>query len=253
VLLLVAAAFAGPSAAGTTGPDENGSSDGGDVLAVVNAGGGRFREVDDAYRLVLDGVVPRAVWFNDRPDRDAGSYTIAEFLEVFFTGDDPPNAALEVFDGPAAGAVLVVEIANPRYQERRARLVLDARVLGEDEVRTVEFNSHAERSTTDVPARFGAAALFVDDASGPCLATYWTFAGEIESMNGISCETAQAVLQAASDQHPENIGVDQYIYDFAFVTETWHALDQGDQAFFNRTDHDVAQSFAWYSCRREGC
>lgn len=84
------------------------------MLAVVNAGGGVFREANDGYRLTLKEVTPRAAWFSDRPARAAGFYSIDELDDVFFDDGDPPNAALEVFAGWAAGDVVVVEVANPR-------------------------------------------------------------------------------------------------------------------------------------------
>lgn len=136
------------------------------VLAVVNAAGGTLREAGDGYRLVLTGVEARPVWFTDRPEHAVGSLTIDELVEAFFSGDaDDPNAALEVFGGPASGDVVVVELTNPRHRRGSSRLVLDARILMEDEVAAPALRAHAERATSHAPARFGAAALYIDDAT----------------------------------------------------------------------------------------
>jgi len=220
-------------------------------LAVVNAGGGTFRMTSNGYRLTLESVTPRAVWFSDRPLRDVGAYTIAEITDVFFD-DDPPNAALEVFRGRGAGDVVIVEASNPRYHAGRGRLVLGIQVLGEEDIRASSFRSYADRAQMDVPARFGPAALFIDDAT-PCTATFDQTRGLIDSRNDISCETAQAVLAAADEQHPTPTGAAQYDYEFAVLLETWQISDHLDQAFVSRTDHDVHQGFTWISCSEFRC
>ncbi len=205
----------------------------------------------DGYRLTLRSVTPRAVWFSDRPLRDVGAYTIGEVVDVFFD-DDPPNAALEVFRGRGAGDVVIVEVSNPRYRARRQRLVLDAQVLGAADIRASSFRSYADRAQADVPARFGQAALFIDAAT-PCNATFDETRGLIDSRDDISCETAQAVLAAADEQHPTPTGAAQYDYDFALVLETWQISDHLDQAFVSRTDHDIHQGFTWVSCIEFDC
>jgi hypothetical protein len=153
------------------GPPAGAGSDAGEadrVLAVVNATGGTMREAGDGYRLVLDGVVARAVWFSDSPARATGSATIDELVRAFFSGDADPNAALEVLEGTRAGDVIVFELSNPRHRRDGDRLVLDARILDDDELAGSALRAHAERATSRAPARFGAAALFIDDATS-CL------------------------------------------------------------------------------------
>ncbi len=126
------------------------------LLAVVNATGGTLREAGDGHRLVLDGVAPRAVWFSDRPARGVGSLTMDELVESFFGSSASPNAALEVFDGPGAGEIVVVELSNPRVRRGGDRLVVDARIL--------RAGDGTEGASREVPPRFGAAALYLDDA-----------------------------------------------------------------------------------------
>jgi hypothetical protein len=249
--MVLLAGFTAPSVAGPDDPDAE------QVLAVVNTGGGTFRETGHGYRLTLTEVAPRAVWFSDRPSRDAGSYAIDELEDVFFVDEDAPNAALEVFSGRGAGEVVVVELASPRYEAKAGRLVLDARVLGRDEVLSTALEGHAELATDDPPNRFGSAALFIDDASGGCPAGFWAGQdGVVVSMSNIDCLEAQAVIAQALAQHPANIGSDQYDYDFAFYNETWHSFDQHDRATFNRTDSpdnvNARQSFEWHLCTERG-
>jgi hypothetical protein len=114
---------------------------------------------------VLKGVAPRSVWFSDRPARSVGSFTIEELIDAYFGGDDDPNAALEVVGGPGAGDVVVVELSNPRRGRGGSRLVLDARVLGEDDVADTALHDHAARASDRVAARFGPAVLYMDDAA----------------------------------------------------------------------------------------
>lgn len=163
VIALAVAALgvaAGPKAGAGSDP-----TDADHVLAVVNATGGTMREAGDGYRLVLDGVVSRAVWFSDRPARATGSATIDELVKAFFSSDVDPNAALEVLAGPSAGDVVVVELSNPRQRRDGDRLVLDARILDHDQLEASALRAHAERATSRAPAHFGAAALFIDDAA----------------------------------------------------------------------------------------
>jgi hypothetical protein len=246
-LLVVLAA---PSGAGTDATDTP------QRLAVVNAGGGTLSKSGEDYRLTLTQVAPRAIWFSDRPARDVGSYAIGELEDVFFVDEEAPNAALEVFSGRAAGDVVVVEVSNPRYQAQARRLVLDARVLGRGEILGTALEGHADRATDDLPARFGPAALFIDDASA-CASGFWTGQnGVIDSMSNIDCIEAQAVIAQAAAQHPTNNGGDRYIYDFTFYTETWHADDESNDDTFTRTDEpddvDARQSFRWNLCIERG-
>jgi hypothetical protein len=245
-MLAFSVAVAVPASAGTEPTD-----DAERLLAVVTARAGTFREVADGYRLVLTGVVPRATWFSDRPAREVGSFTIEEVAKEFFAGSDAPNAAFEIVDGRGAGDIIVIEISNPRYQARRSRLVLDARVLTKEDVTSAALQHHVQRSTSDVPARFGPATLYIDDATA-CPSTFWTFEGELGGLSGINCAIAQQVASAASAAHPVNDGAGQYLYDFQFLTETWSATDQEYHASFTRTDHDVQQSFEW-TCTEERC
>jgi hypothetical protein len=207
LLLLAAVALTSvaPASTAAAGTPPSGADE---PLAVVNAGGGSFTETADGYRLTLKNVTERAVWFSDRPERNTGSYSLAELDEVFFGDDEPPNAALEVFAGRGSGTVVIVEISNPRYQPGKDRLLLDARVLAADEIRTATLGDHAERATSDIPARFGPAALFVDDGCSYA-------GGSVVDLNGVTCAQALEVYNAFIDQ-------DQDCDDVLFVgDDTW--------------------------------
>jgi hypothetical protein len=180
----------GWSVPASAGPDADARVQ--ESLAVLNAGGGSFMETDAGYRLTLERVPPRAVWFEDHPGRGTGSFSIKDLEEAFFDGE-LPNAALEVFAGRSAGDVVIVEISNPRYQPRRSRLVLDATVLSDDAVRAARLEDHRQRATTSVPEKFGPAALFIDDS---CVGAN----GEVVfGLQNITCTDAAAVADAWID------------------------------------------------------
>jgi hypothetical protein len=188
-LVTVGTTFGCVSSVAASTPDDAGESDAAQSLAVVNADGGTTSETDGGYVLTLTDVVPRAIWFEDRPARGTGTMPIDELVDVFFDGD-PPNAALEVFSEPAAGTVIIVELSNPRYDADQARLEFDARILDDEQIRATGLGDHRERVTGDMPATFGAAALFLDDA---CMTSDGV---ALTGMSNITCADASAVIEA---------------------------------------------------------
>lgn len=73
----------------------------------------------EAKSLRLINVNPQVLYFSDRPDRIAGHLSMEKYLEEWTSvpddfNDDPPNAALSVYEpGEADNAVAVIEIENP--------------------------------------------------------------------------------------------------------------------------------------------
>lgn len=97
--------------------------------------------------LTLKGVSPTTIYFTDRPRREAGHSTTADFVAQWSEGNDsfakdPPNATLSVLAGNEVENV-VVTLSNPR---------LDGNDLTYD-VRTLEGT---------LPRAGGGAALFID-------------------------------------------------------------------------------------------
>jgi hypothetical protein len=177
--------------ASRAGPlDETGGGD--PILAVAQAGGGSFEEAENGdYELTLTDVGDQAVWFTDRPARQAGSFSISAMNEAFFTdGQNPPNAALEIYEASDGDNVVVVEITSPDYDEGAGTLKLDARLLDASEVAGTELSHHGERAGTDSPSEFGRAALFVDDATD-CS----TSVGTAIDIAGMDCTEVRAVVE----------------------------------------------------------
>jgi hypothetical protein len=196
VAAVASVGYGGVVAAGTADDDR-----GEDVLAVVNVGGGTFTERDGGYRLTLTAVPPSAVWFADRPGRAAGTMPIDELLAEFFVGE-PPNAAVDVFADPAAGAVVIVELSDPHYDAAQQELSFDAEVLEDHQIRGGGLEDQRQRVTDRVPSEFGAAALFLDDS---CT----TSQGTAGSLQNITCAQVNAVVNGfAQSDFPESYHFD---------------------------------------------
>ena len=74
----------------------------------------------DGQTLTLRGVTPSTLYFSDRPKRDVGHMTTADFVDLWAIGDnsfesDPPNAVLsflEPGDNVPEDAVVVLKEPN---------------------------------------------------------------------------------------------------------------------------------------------
>jgi hypothetical protein len=139
--------------------DETGSA-----LGVLNAGGGTFEiTADGSYRVTLTDVPSRAVVFGERPARFAGTVSSRDLADAINAGDDPPNGALEVYDGTDDGDVVVVTIANARFDAAAGRLVFEGELLGADEVRGTDLQAYGGQADSQLEATFEDVALFIDD------------------------------------------------------------------------------------------
>lgn len=152
------AAFAGESTADAPPPQVP-------LLGVMSAASGRYQ----SGTLTLEGVQPSAVWFSDRPTRDAGTMGIKSFLELFFRGDDPPNAALAIAGANESRDVAIVELSDPVYRSSKKRLTFTAELI--PDVAPDRLAAHPRlaayvvRNDGRLPKRFSTNALLVDSAA----------------------------------------------------------------------------------------
>ena len=138
-------------------------------LTVIQAGGGSVEDTGSGLELTLRDVAPEVTAFSERPERVAGTVPTDDYVGTWageYEGD-PPNAALSVSSGGEA-ITLAVELDPPRRSGDeltfRARRIedpgdaLDPPVVagGDDEL----------------PSRFDAASLFVDDGGLMQLVAY---------------------------------------------------------------------------------
>jgi hypothetical protein len=131
----------------------------------VSSGSGRY----ESGTLRLERVQPSAVWFTDRPTRDAGTMGIQDFLDVFFRGDDPPNAALAIAGADASGDVAIVELSDPVYRPKKKRLTFTAELIPDVSPERLAAHpglaAYAVRNDGRLPKRFSTNALVVDSAA----------------------------------------------------------------------------------------
>jgi hypothetical protein len=136
-------------------------------LAVVTAGGGSFEpDADGAGLLTLSGV-DQAIWFTDRPYREAGVYGIDEMNGVFFADPEPPNAALDIISAAdESHDVLILSLSSPSWDAAIGTLSFAAQVIDPAvvEVEGSPLAVQAERADPSIPRDFDLAALFIDDA-----------------------------------------------------------------------------------------
>lgn len=156
IAVLAAAALAAGASTASAAPS---------LLFVQQASGGTLTTSGSAYRLTLRGVTSVAS-FTDRPTRDAGSELAATFVRRWKArgfSADPPNAALVLDGAPRGRDLAILTLSRPRYSRRTRTLTFTARPLkGRAGGALAAFE--ARRDPIRVQ-RFGAASLFVDNAS----------------------------------------------------------------------------------------
>ena len=214
------------------------------ILAVVQASGGSFEGGDgDTHELTLEGVPDQAVWFADRPARRTGSFSIPEMNDAFFGDQRPPNAALEIFEADSGGGVVVVEVSEPQYDAGAETLRFDARVLEPNAVKSTTLAAHADRAETTVPAEFGTAALFIDDAT-----TCYSNLGEVtDFFGGINCEQAQAAANALGRSGLETCNTNQFV-TFTANGQSWECdLSYAPLSLFSFSAQGPGWTFSLYA------
>jgi hypothetical protein len=136
------------------------------LLGVLNAGGGTFED----GTLTLTEVDPSGVWFTDRPVREAGTAGLDAFTELFFSREDPPNAALEIAGADESGDVAVVELSDPKVDAEAGTVSFSATLIAPDDAEAIVAHpglaGYASRNDKTIPASFGANALFFDAGQG---------------------------------------------------------------------------------------
>jgi len=143
------------------------------LLFTQNATSGSLRALEgknsERYVLTLNNPGRQVIWFQDRPGRQSGQMAIRNFIKAWesygFT-EDPPEAALSVLGGADHEDTAILTLGRPRYDADKRKLRFPARAESEATGTLANFESQRDRR---VPRRFGAASLFIDDATGPVL------------------------------------------------------------------------------------
>jgi hypothetical protein len=145
------------------------------VLYALTAARGTLTAVEGKkrhYVLTLRAASDHVTWFTDRPARQSGFLPTAGFVSRwagYGFDTDPPNVALVVREPSGATDTVVAVMTRPKVTATgvfTARL----RVLSMDQAQALgsHLKSHAGRHDLKIPARFTAAALFIDDVKPSC-------------------------------------------------------------------------------------
>jgi len=104
--------------------------------------------------LTLGDASPMTTFFSDRPERLTGQVRNDLFAKLWNEGkngfkDDPPNAALTVFNPEGKPQQAIVVLTNPRMEGKN-----------------VLFNARTLKG--EIPAQGGESTLFIDGYQTPC-------------------------------------------------------------------------------------
>lgn len=144
-------------------------------LFVQSAGGGTLEAIAAApgqYRLSLTNVLPSVVYFSDRPVRRAGHGSIQTLIDNWAAGTDsfaadPPNAALDILDGPAGANVIVLELHEPAYDLATRTMTYRVVILPSSERSGLADLVSRAAPAAAIPSRFGTSTLFIDAGCSP--------------------------------------------------------------------------------------
>ena len=135
------------------------------LLYLQEAQSGTFEQTGEGEStLTLESVSPRTFYFSDRPDRVAGSLGTSDFarLETLFDPDDQPNAAIVLSDAQGTDEdVVVVTLANPRYDASTQTFTYDTTIV--DEVTKGLAGWESDRDDS-LPPSFGHVSLYIDSS-----------------------------------------------------------------------------------------
>ncbi len=138
---------------GCGGSGDSTGYDGPELLFVQSANEAYLR----GDRLILEGL-QEVAWFSDRPYREAGRATTADFIDVWRKGENsfaenPPNADLVCSIGSEDVTVLV-ELSDPVLDVASSQLSYRVEAIGGSEV------------PAELDCASGTAHLFIDALRG---------------------------------------------------------------------------------------
>jgi uncharacterized protein YjbI with pentapeptide repeats len=148
------------------------------LLFVTSAASGTIAPVtgsSSTYSLTLQGLDRNVVWFSDHPARKAGTVPAGAFVQDWsgygFTSD-PPNVALVLDAAHPGHDTAVGSLSSPSFDPGTDTLRADFTVFAGQRLSHVtgDLADKAQRAVgATLPATFGGASLFIDDAWQPLL------------------------------------------------------------------------------------
>lgn len=134
------------------------------MLFVVQGTGGSYADTGDGTAtLTLTGVNGQATWFNDRPQRQAGTAAVPAALEMIGFSKDPPNAVMTVSLADPTHDALALKLENPSYDQANAALTFTATPLKKPAGAGLAV--YRPQLDDSVNTSFGEFSLFVDDTN----------------------------------------------------------------------------------------
>ncbi len=173
--------------AGCTSGDENGdgekakpqaaASSAGGQLFVASASDGTLEplEAEHEFTLTLGRVHDSVSVFTDRPERKAGTESLADFAAAWDQrgfAETPPNAAV-VWGKDSSTRIF--ELSDPAYDAAADTLAFTAHDLG-DESSTALSSSQGIPDDDELPTDLGEVAVFIDNAEGKSGGALYFFA-----------------------------------------------------------------------------
>jgi Pentapeptide repeats (8 copies) len=149
-----------------------------ELLFVTSAGSGSLQAKAGSattYALTLDGLDRNVVWFTDHPARRAGTVQADAFVgdwSGYGFKADPPNAALVLDSAHPGHDTAVGALSSLTFDPESGRLQADFTVYRGQQLKGVHgaLADKVRRATGAVlPASFGGATLFIDDAWEPII------------------------------------------------------------------------------------
>lgn len=133
--------------------------------ATLAAGATPVAAQHGAYVLTLRGHTGGTIGFSDRPARDFGEVPTSRFFTgLGFFPNNPPNAALVMDTPEQQGAVVLVELLDPRYDPSNQTLTYEANLLHQyPNAKGEVLASLAAKAERTPPASFTNVSLFIDD------------------------------------------------------------------------------------------
>jgi|GEM_PF-2322880 len=130
------------------------------------------------FILELRDVSHDTVYVSDRPERIVGAVQTGKFLKGFDFGiDNPPNAAVVLTEPVSAEQdVVLVELSQPRYDEKMRKLTYRASLLGE--YKGLGLKSFIARKDESLPNEFRSVSVYIDDCPDNYVRCYGRYRGE---------------------------------------------------------------------------
>jgi hypothetical protein len=171
-------------------------------LYVQSFGGGTLTKATDGvdrFLLVLEDAPASTIAFADRPSRKVNAFPTDTLPEaISFDPGDPPNAALVTTSDTGETMVIVVEMLEPTYDPVAHTLSYPVSDL--DDFSLIDDGLAASvRSVHDMPARFGAASLFIDSGDGDgCGGALAICGDDSDCCNGYICQMSSVTPESPS-------------------------------------------------------